>query len=219
MANVQNGNCYLCGAELGKVAMKNHIIKRHSDPSQPQDCCLLKVEGAYDKNYWLYLDMPLTSTLSSLDRFLRKIWLECCGHMSGFMRAGYQEIGKGRKLGSFAPGEKFLHQYDFGDTTELLITVIGRTQRKPQREAVRLLARNIPLEFQCGECGKLAEFVCPERYYEDSNPFFCRACAEKQNLDFVLPITNSPRMGVCGYTGELDTYAFVPADCPENGKA
>ena len=31
--NQQKGNCYLCGAELGKVAMKNHILKQHSDPA------------------------------------------------------------------------------------------------------------------------------------------------------------------------------------------
>jgi len=47
------GNCYLCGAELGKVAMKNHILKYHSGSSEEQECRLLKIEGAYDKNYWL----------------------------------------------------------------------------------------------------------------------------------------------------------------------
>lgn len=26
------GNCYLCGAELGKTAMKNHILKEHNGP-------------------------------------------------------------------------------------------------------------------------------------------------------------------------------------------
>jgi len=28
----------------------------------------------------------------------------------------------------------------------------------------------------------------------------------------MLPVTNSPRMGVCGYCGELDTYEFVPPE-------
>ena len=43
--NQQKGKCYLCGAELGKVAMKNHILKQHSDPDGEQECCLIKVEG------------------------------------------------------------------------------------------------------------------------------------------------------------------------------
>ena len=82
--NQQKGNCYLCGAELGKVAMKNHILKLHDDPAGEQECRLVKVEGM-DKRYWLLLDLPLTASLKNLDDFLRKIWLECCGHMSAFM--------------------------------------------------------------------------------------------------------------------------------------
>ncbi len=45
------GNCYLCGAELGKTAMKNHILKEHNGPEDSQECCLLKIEGADDKDY------------------------------------------------------------------------------------------------------------------------------------------------------------------------
>ena len=77
MASTAKGNCYLCGAELGKVAMKNHLLKTHSEAAG-QECCLLKIEGAYNKNYWLYVDIPISSTLNVLDTFLRKIWLECC---------------------------------------------------------------------------------------------------------------------------------------------
>ena len=87
MANSTKGNCYLCGAELGKTAMKNHILKCHAGEAG-QECRLLKIEGAYDKGYWLYVDIPVDKTLNALDKFLRKIWLECCGHMSEFQGAG-----------------------------------------------------------------------------------------------------------------------------------
>ena len=30
MATTTKGRCYLCGAELGKTAMKNHILKDHN---------------------------------------------------------------------------------------------------------------------------------------------------------------------------------------------
>ena len=83
MATISKGRCYLCGAELGKTAMKNHILKVHGAEEGGQECVLLKIEGA-DKNYWLYVDMPVTGSLTSLDSFLRKIWLECCGHLSEF---------------------------------------------------------------------------------------------------------------------------------------
>ncbi len=208
MAN--KGNCYLCGAELGKVAMKNHILKHHNAEDGKQECRLFKVEGAYDKDYWLYVDIPVDKSLSVLDSFLRKIWLECCGHLSQFSGAG-----KSSKLGRFPDGYQFLHEYDMGDTTETLITVVGTTRRPPRREAVRLLARNVPPKFQCGKCGAAADSICPICLCEGEYPFFCAACAEKhEHWEMLLPVVNSPRMGVCGYCGELDTYGFVP---PESG--
>ncbi|MDR1802869.1 MAG: hypothetical protein LBQ94_04625, partial [Treponema sp.] len=83
------GNCYLCGAKLIKSAMKNHIIKLHGEDKGGQECYLLKIEGSFLKGYWLYIDVPKERTLADVDRFLRKIWLECCGHMSAFFYPGY----------------------------------------------------------------------------------------------------------------------------------
>ena len=202
------GNCYLCGNELCKTAMKNHILKEHSE-GEGQECRLLKIEGAYDKNYWLYVDISATSTLSTLDSFLRKIWLECCGHMSAF-RVGNGNVGMKNKVGIFNAGDVLQHEYDFGSTTETLVTVIGTVYRKQQR-GVRLLARNVPKKFICCECGSPAELIDTEDYNSE-NPFYCEKCAEKNDelYETALPITNSPRMGVCGYSGELDTFAFVP---------
>ena len=137
MAAGSKGNCYLCGGEFGKTAMKNHLATAHGAQEGGQKCYLLKIEGAYNKDYWLYLDVPATSALSAVDTFLRKIWLECCGHMSGFFGSGRREIGKNRKLGTFCSGDKLLHEYDFGTTTETLITVMGETTRKTQKESVR----------------------------------------------------------------------------------
>ena len=206
---VTKGNCYICGKELGKTAMKNHILKLHSSMDSGQECVLLKIEGAYDKDYWLVVDVPLTASLMTLDRFLRDIWLECCGHLSAFSGKGHQEIGKSRKFSTFAPGEQFLHEYDFGSTTETLITVIGRTSRKPQKASVRLLARNIPPQFTCAKCGAPATDICTECIYETDNPFYCASCAKNhEHEEMLLPITNSPRMGVCGYCGDADVYTF-----------
>ena len=215
------GNCYLCGAELGKAAMKNHILKVHGQGAEEQECILIKIEGAYDKDYWLYVDVPLDKSLSTLDKFLRAIWLECCGHLSAFHGAGYDgEIGKNRKLNAFDLGDKLLHEYDFGDTTECLITVMGRTRREPQRTAARLLARNTPPQFQCTQCGAPASDICTECAYETDNPFYCTNCGEQhEHEDMLLPITNSPRMGVCGYCGELDKYAFAAKKIEYKGKS
>lgn len=210
MGKSAKGNCYLCGAELGKTAMKNHLLKDH-DGESGQECRLFRIEGAYDKNYWLYVDIPVDKTLNALDKFLRKIWLECCGHLSEFRGAG-----KSTKVGRLSEGDQFLHLYDFGSTTETLITVMGTTWRPPQKEAVRLLARNEPPQFSCGKCGAPAEYVDTESLWGEADPLYCAKCAGKYtDEDMLLPVTNSPRMGVCGYAGELDTFAFVqPSGAP-----
>lgn len=180
---------------------------------------MLKIEGAYAKDYWLFVDIPLTASLTSLDHFLRDIWLECCGHMSAFSSKGHREMKNSRKFSTFEPGDQFLHEYDFGDTTETLITVVDRTRRKPQKAAVRLLARNIPFQFQCAACGAPATDICTECIYETDNPFYCAACAEKhEHEEMLLPVTNSPRMGVCGYCGDSDTYAFDAKKITYKGK-
>ena len=214
MATGRNGNCYICGAEFGKTAMKNHILKAHGSDDGGQECLLLKIEGAYDKDYWLFIDVASDKTLSHVDAFLRKIWLECCGHMSAFFASGRREIGKSRKLSSFSAGDKLIHEYDFGSTTETLITVIGNTIRIPQRTAVRVLARNTPPQFECAGCGAPAEYIDAMHVYDSDNPFCCAKCAkESEDEEMLLPVTNSPRMGECGYCGELDTFTFVkPAE-------
>lgn len=217
MAAVQKGNCYICGAQLGKPAMKNHIMKAHAFHEDGQACRLLKIEGADDKNYWLYVDVPVTSSLSVVDTFLRKIWLECCGHMSAFYGPGYTQIRKSTKLGDIPVGTRLIHEYDFGSTTECLITVAGDTVREKGKRGVRLLARNVPPEFTCGKCGDKAKWIDPERVYTEGNPFLCDKCAEKFGNEMLLPVTNSPRMGVCGYCGDQDTFVFVQPKAKNTG--
>ena len=220
MAVKSNGNCYLCGANLGKTAMKNHLFKAHNEGTSGQECRLLKIEGTYNKEYWLFIDVPVEKTLQAVDTFLRKIWLECCGHLSEFYINEPAAMGHYRhhqikavlQLGTLTNGDKFSHAYDFGTTTETTITVLGSIRRKSQKEIVRLLARNDPPVFQCADCGKPADNICAICKYESDNPFLCEECsAEHEHEEMLLPVTNSPRMGECGYDGELDTFTFDPA--------
>ena len=212
MPTKTTGNCYLCGAALSKISMRNHIIKIHGEEKDGKECRLLKVEGAYNKDYWLYIDIPLDQDLEELDSFLREIWLECCGHMSAFSLPGHEEVEIDEKIRSFDIGTKLLHEYDFGSTTETIITFLGTTKRKGRKNNVRLLARNEPPVFTCADCGKTAEYIGSE--YTDSNErlFYCGECSEKnEDEEYMLPVTNSPRMGECGYGGEYDTFTFDPS--------
>ena len=132
------GNCYLCGETISKTAFKKHLLEKHNDAAgDAQTCKLLKVEGADEKAYWLYLDMPVSATLKTLDRFLRDIWLECCGHESAFFVGNYEQLSKNTMVGMLRDGLKLHYEYDFGSTTELTITVVGTLLRPKQRRSVR----------------------------------------------------------------------------------
>jgi len=205
-----SGNCYICGAIISKTAMQNHILKAHNDPEGDQQCLLLKIEGAHAKGYWLFIDVPLNKTLLAVDDFLRDIWLECCLHLSSFRADPYGEVKEGRRLGTFSIGDKLLHKYDFGTPTETLITVVAGINRKKQRESVRLIARNVPTDYKCSICGKPADIICCECMYDSDDSFFCEECAQvhEEEHECMLEVANSPRMGECGYSGDLDIYVF-----------
>ncbi|MDR3279806.1 MAG: hypothetical protein LBT23_04780 [Synergistaceae bacterium] len=207
---VLDGNCFICGKTLGKTAMKNHILKSHARDGN-EECCLLKIEDAYDKNFWLFVDIPLEKTLSKLDEFLRDIWLECCGHLSAFRIQG-EEISKRQKLRAFHDGTALLHEYDFGSTSETSITFVGETTREVRKKAARLLARNIPHEYKCAGCCAPADILCVECMWDDSESFYCAKCADAhhdgEHEEMLIPVVNSPRMGMCGDLPDLDIYRF-----------
>jgi hypothetical protein len=201
-----NGNCFVCGKTAGKTAIKNHIIKDHD--SGDENCYLVRAEGMYNKDYWLLFSVPVDAALSAVDKFLRDIWCECCGHLSAF-RAGGRDFGKARKLSALSIGDALLYEYDFGSTTEIIVTVVDEISRMKQRDKVQLLARNVPLEQPCDVCGTPGAWID----VMDEYGVYCDECATRDNddgTDEMLPVTNSPRCGECGYTGDYDIWTFDP---------
>jgi hypothetical protein len=176
------------------------------------------VQGEYNSEYWLYAEMPATATLRNLDQFLRNIWLECCGHLSAFKIAGTQysvetaaeagdpwsappweernmDVPIGKVL---RPDLKFTYEYDFGSTTQLALQVGGEREGQAPQQRVRLLARNDPPQILCELCQKK-----PAAWIEVWHDYIwsCEKCC-KNTEEGVLPVVNSPRVGVCGYTGD-----------------
>jgi ribosomal protein L37AE/L43A len=100
------------------------------------------------------------------------------------------------------PDLKFTYEYDFGSTTQLALRVVGERVGKSPRQRVRLLARNEAPQVLCERCGKKpAAWVDT---FEDS-AWCCDECIENTEEgaleEGALPVVNSPRAGVCGYTG------------------
>jgi hypothetical protein len=84
------GECRLCGQTFDKRQMSRHLgscwTKRipKAPPKSSGQWFHLLVEGQYSPRYWLHLQASGKSTFGDLDGVLRRIWLECCSHLSEF---------------------------------------------------------------------------------------------------------------------------------------
>ncbi len=320
------GICNFCEGEFDKGKMTQHLkyckqrtadiaVEAEDSTKQKTKLFHLIVEGRYNPQYWMHLEIPASEPLQTLDSFLRDIWLECCGHLSEFRigdtsyssepedfyfgmteveeeeeeeeeeEDGLDGVVNGEELletfppqflnmlpsdllaklrkswpiddlvaflkeelnsipkGGFprtpeerndfqsrylrremlesllemvedrsldAPlgkvlkvGQKFSHEYDFGSTTHLNLRVASEREGVVQDEddPVEVLARNVPPVILCKVCGKPATKVA-SGYYDAEENGYCNKCARKsKDVDMMLPVVNSPRVGVCGYTG------------------
>jgi len=203
------GRCVFCGELFTKAGINRHLtghLKEIAKTEKEGSSFLVKVEA--DKRwgaapYFLSLWVDGEASMKNIDKFLRAIWLECCGHLSRFHGAGMTKKAKD----ALYQGLELGYEYDFGSTTELTLTVVDEYPVKADKKIV-LLSRNEPLQIMCDICGKApATRICSVCMDEESAAF-CDQCAPKHAEgcdDFAdyasMPIVNSPRMGVCGYTG------------------
>ncbi len=82
---------------------------------------------------------------------------------------------------------------------------IGEARRKKDAKNIitgNVLSRNEAPVIVCQSCGKPATQVCSQCVY-DGEGWLCEECAEDHECgeEMFLPVVNSPRVGMCGYTG------------------
>ena len=220
-----SGKCELCGKTFRKSGMVRHLqscLQRAGWPeptagpagSQSQFVrgIHISITDAYRPEYWLHLAVPFNAKLTDLDDYLREIWVECCGHLSAFDIGGTMydshpefagEQGMDAELGRVAPpGTGFRYAYDFGTTTHLAARSISELLMPAG--GFRLVARNNAPDTRCGVCGEPATQVGldPEEWMM-MTAGFCDRCAptDGDEADYLLPVVNSPRCGMCGYDG------------------
>jgi hypothetical protein len=169
----------------------------------PEALLLLRAEARGLPTFWVDMAVKHEGKLKDVDRFLRRTWLECCGHMSEFSTGTHRKVTMNTKVSeALGSGDRLGYVYDFGSSTELVVRLLGGVSASSRR-AVRLAARNEPPTWPCDACGKAATAVCTQCLYEGKG-FCCAAHASDHECgeDMLSPVVNSPRMGVCGYTGE-----------------
>jgi hypothetical protein len=211
-AEQTSGQCRLCVRSFGKRQMTNHLKscwKQRITPGakkSTESWFHLVVEGRHAPDYWLHLQTSSKATFGELDSVLRRIWLECCGHLSAFefplkrptfgrgapvdifammdrVRAGTdlpmddEDALMEMRLGSkLSPAARFTHQYDFGTTTHLALRVAAEYSAPALKGNIKVLARNEPPADFCVACKKPATQICTECMYE-GQATFCDNCA------------------------------------------
>jgi len=230
-----NGKCSFCGRTFSKAMMTNHLKsceQRKKTPMEPSYGGKSKlgnkrvfhiiVEGSYQPEYWMHLDVPADVKLEELDDFLREIWFECCGHLSAFtigniryeretggvnakwtMIFGRRMPTKSMKIRTrtvLRSGLKFHYEYDFGTPTHLTLMVLSEREESIKDKSIQILARNEPPPIICEICGEPATKVCSQCIHEGKG-WLCDKCAQEHECGeaMLLPVVNSPRVGMCGY--------------------
>lgn len=217
------GTCRYCGKEITRRGAVRHleacperraVVEAAAQGKGGAETLYhLRVRDAWSGEYWLDLEVRGASTLAALDSYLRRIWLECCGHMSRFSIGGWggREIGKSRKINAaFEGGAELTHIYDFGTESVTRIQPVGTRRGTPTTRShpIALMARNSMPEAGCAECERPAAWLCREcMYEEDATPTLCDDHARTHPHDEYgdpVPLVNSPRVGMCGYEGPAE---------------
>ena len=122
-------------------------------------------------------------------------------------RSMYVQLGKVLKV-----GQKFSYDYDFGSTTHLGLKVASEREGvvRDEQRPIKVMARNNPHGFTCSVCGKPATKLASGFY---GGKAYCNKCARKSgDTEMMLQVVNSPRAGVCGYTGPSNPAAWEDED-------
>jgi hypothetical protein len=231
------GMCTFCHEEFSKSSMTRHLesckqraaIQEEAGSHQKAKksrAFHLVVEGYRLPMYWMHLEVSAETTLATLDRFLRDTWLECCGHLSAFTiedvrysvdEAIYEWDASSKNMQVrldqvLHAGQACSHEYDFGSTTELTLKVISEREAVAKKKAIEILARNTLPIVPCDVCGNPATSFCTQCIYEEDQGCLCDACAKDHECgeEMLSPMVmvNSPRAGVCGYTGQEPAYIW-----------
>ena len=213
-----SGRCTYCGETVPPNEMAAHLSRcsaRQSALATYQPATSIEgtyfhlyVEDVWTGTYWMHLEMDGSVPLVRLDSYLRATWLECCGHRSAFTAAKDDEPAIRMQRPAHDVFQDFgaiHHQYDFDRTSKTAIRVVGHRKGHPVGPyPIMLMARNHAPEIPCTTCDQPAEWLCLKCLEGDAPDTFCTQHADAhrhQTQDVLLPIVNSPRVGMCTYSG------------------
>lgn len=214
------GVCYICGAKHSQRGMTNHIASHYKNQSGKDTHFVIRIDQGADSPFWMYVQIAQRARLVILDKFLRNVWLECCGHLSEFAK-GADQIPMNKVIGKIVTkGDSLSYVYDFGSSTELSLSIVSVGPKISLRadangsagwtpppmvygeEKVKIVALHDKAEFHCAQCGGKATLICSQCSFYDEG-VLCEKCVKKHKCgtDVMLPVVQSPRVGTCGFDG------------------
>lgn len=205
------GQCIYCKQIFGQKEVGKHLSKHLAEKEKGiagkpiRLYCHIEVQTY---GMFLHLLVQADANMKVIDRFLKYIWLDCCGHLSAFGHKDFKIKMSDTVEDIFGPKIKIYHDYDFGTTTRVYLKGL-KYYLSVETKNIILLSRNEPFKLLCDECYlKPAVEICTVCVDDSGYSYFCAECAEihaEECEDFKdyarMPVVNSPRMGECGYTG------------------
>jgi len=199
------------GKHLGTCTARQERIAATKN-RKPRSLIHLRIQDEYAPGFWFDVEADGTASLGDIDSYLRSIWLECCGHLSKFTTGGWgsSELAKPRRVDSvLKDSAELIHIYDFGTESTTRIKAMSSRQAEPlTRRPIVLMARNLIPEVQCVECDQPASHLCQECQQEHDSPgLLCKRHTQDHPHDEYgepIELVNSPRLGLCGYTGPAE---------------
>ena len=160
MENLKSeGKCVFCEKSFAKTAIGRHLkthFKEKTSTDKAGTSYVLKIEqnpkyGA--AGYFLYLWVSNLAKMNDIDSFLRKIWLECCGHLSSFTDIN---MLKQRRTG-------------YGGGLDNMFTAMDFLERGQ----IKKYERDFLLNVGCKLHNKFAGAKCGNRHHYSYQPTYC----------------------------------------------
>ncbi|NRT34983.1 SEC-C metal-binding domain-containing protein [Clostridium beijerinckii] len=188
------GRCYYCNKELTERTIKRHakscsvmkksIEEKMNQAKEVREQFIISMKDKYNPSlYCIYVSIDAKLQLQHLDKFIRDIWVECCGHLSAFHideEIYHDNSDEQYEMNFYLKdvlniNKKFEYEYDFGSTTYLTLEVVDIIQVPSEFSQVEVIARNNPEEGKLnnsprdGVCGYIGNKDSEKEYLPENN--------------------------------------------------
>ena len=220
------GRCYYCNKELTERTIKRHakscsvmkksIEEKMNQAKEVREQFIISMKDKYNPSlYCIYVSIDAKLQLQHLDKFIRDIWVECCGHLSAFHideEIYHDNSDEQYEMNFYLKdvlniNKKFEYEYDFGSTTYLTLEVVDIIQVPSEFSQVEVIARNNPEEGKFnnsprdGVCGYIGNKDAEKEYLPGNN--------KKYKVSNKKPIHNNDAFSDFDYSEQMIENDFL----------